>query len=170
MKKEEIKEIFENVLKSKILKIILYIIGFLVIATLIFRMGMIAGVEKASFGRNWGDNYSENFGMMKNGPRMMMDDFDNFPNPHGAIGKIIKIDAGSVIVLDIKDNTEKAVLVSSDTIIKLARENVSLNDLKVNDSVIIIGSPNDSGQIEAKLIRIMPNPEYMPMVGDSLNK
>jgi hypothetical protein len=33
-----------------------------------------------------------------------------------------------------------------------------MNNISINDMIIVIGEPNQSGQIEAKLIRIMPPP------------
>ena len=37
---------------------------------------------------------------------------------------------------------------------KKGRETVKKEDLKVGDWVVIIGSPNEKGQIEARLIRL----------------
>lgn len=170
MKKEEIKEEVKKVFKSKMFKIVVYALGFIVVASLIFKAGMFAGFQKASFGRNWGDNYSRNFGMMSRGPRMMMEDFDNLPNPHGAIGKIIKNDGTSIIVSDGKDKTEKVVLITDKTEIHKARALGVKEDLTPETFVVVIGEPNKDGQIEAKLIRIMPSPEDMGMMGDKFIK
>ena len=85
----------------------LYIIGSIVIAILIFSAGVSVGFHKASFGRAWGDNYERNFGMMKERPVFGK---DNFPNAHGTIGKIIKIELPTIIVQD-KDGIEKVVLI-----------------------------------------------------------
>jgi hypothetical protein len=40
--------------------------------------------------------------------------------------------------------------------IERLRETVKISDLKVDDFVVVIGEPNDSGQIEAKFIRLLP--------------
>jgi hypothetical protein len=160
------KKIHEKILKvfeSKILVGVLYGIGIVIIFTLIFSMGVSVGFRKASFGRTWGDNYEKNFGMM--GPGGMMGGRpgfgkDNFPNSHGATGKIIKIELPTIIVQD-KDNIEKVVLIKDDTKIQKMMQNIKINDLLVNDFVVIIGSPNDKGQIEAKFIRVMPSPNEL---------
>jgi hypothetical protein len=42
------------------------------------------------------------------------------------------------------------------TDIKSGFKNIKLADLKIGDIIVIIGSPNDKGQIEAKIIRVFP--------------
>jgi hypothetical protein len=145
---ENIKKIFEG----KVLFRILYGIGIIIIALLIFYAGIRVGFHKASFGHAWGDNYERNFGMMQNRP---MFGNDNFPNAHGAIGKIIKITLPTIIVQD-RDNTEKVILIKNDTEIQKLKENITSNGLKIDNFIIVIGTPNEQGQIEAKFIRIMP--------------
>ena len=149
--------------ESKVSVAVLYVIGFILIIMIVFYCGMSVGFHKASFGRDWGENYNRNFGMMGPGG-MMQGRFplgeNNFPNAHGAIGKIIKITLPTLIVED-KDNTEKVVLIKDDTKIEEMMTPLQKTDLKVDDFVVVIGSPNTTGQIEAKLIRIMPNPELL---------
>ena len=157
---EKIKKIFE----SKILVGILYGVGIVVAVLLIFSAGVSVGFRKASFGRAWGDNYEQNFGMR---PMPPFGGENNFPNAHGAIGKIIKIELPAIIVQD-KNNIEKVVLIKDDTKIQKMMVELSASDLSVNDSIVVIGSPNDQGQVEAKFIRVMPfglptiNPEAGP--------
>ena len=146
--KEDIKKVFE----SKVAVRILYGIGIFIVAMLIFSAGITVGFYKASFGHAWEENYEHNFGMMPNHP---MFGGDNFPNAHGAIGKIIKIELPTMIVQD-KDNTEKVILMKNDTQIQKLKDNIQTTDLKIDDFVVVIGTPNQQGQIEAKFIRIMP--------------
>jgi hypothetical protein len=143
---EDIEKFFESKTSSRVLFCILVVI----IVLLIFSAGIIVGFHKASFGRDWGENYERNFGMRPDHPAL-----DNFPNAHGAIGKIIKTELPTIIVQD-RDNTEKVVLINDDTQIQKVRNIMTTNDLKVDDFVIVIGSPNSQGQIEAKFIRVMP--------------
>ena len=157
--KEKILKIFE----SKVSVGVLYVVGSVLIIMIVFYCGMSVGFHKASYGRDWGENYNRNFGMM--GPGNMMQGRlqfgeNNFPNAHGAIGKIIKITLPSLIVQD-KDNTEKVILIKDDTKIEKMMTPLQKTDLKIDDFVVVIGSPNSSGQIEAKLIRVMPNPELL---------
>ena len=145
---ENIKKFFE----SKLLLRILCGIGILIIALIIFYAGVTVGIYKASFGRAWAENYERNFGF---GPDHPLLGADNFPNANGAIGKIIKIELPTIIVQD-KNNTEKVILLSSDTHIEKMANAIDSSELSVNDFIVVIGSPNDQGQVEAKFIRVMP--------------
>jgi len=170
MKKEELILGVKKILKSKVFKAVIYLLGFIIVASFIFRAGVYAGLEKASFGRDWGDNYSKNFGMMPRGPKMMMDNFDNLPNPHGAIGRIIKNNESSVVVLDDKDKIEKVILINDNTEIRKMRESISIGDLEIDTFIVVIGQPNSDGQIEAKLIRVMPSPDDMDSIKNKFNR
>jgi hypothetical protein len=151
------KKIHEKILRlfeSKILVGILYGVGAVIVLILIFSAGVSIGFRKASFGRAWGENYEQNFGMMS--PRRGFDfGTENFPNANGAVGKVIKITLPTIIVQD-KDNTEKVILIKDDTKIEKMRTEIKATDLAVDDFIVVIGSPNAEGQIEAKFIRVMP--------------
>lgn len=156
----------KNIVESKAFHLVIYTLGVLFILFLVFKAGMSAGFRKASFGRDWGNNYAMNFGSPHKGPEIMgveFGDFGNLPNAHGAIGKIIKMELPTIIVLDEKDNTEKVVLIDEKTEIRKMRDSVTKDELKIDDHIVIIGAPNSSGQIEAKLIRFLPAPFEMPI-------
>lgn len=147
-------------LKSKTFKKVLLGIGILIVALVIFQAGMFVGFHKASFSYGWGDNYRKTF----EGPRGefgggMMGGFsrNNLPGAYGAVGKIIKVNLPTVVVMG-PDNIEKIILIKDDTLIREFRNELKATDLQINDQVVVIGSPNASSQIEAKLIRIMPEP------------
>lgn len=163
---QKITEELKRVLESKVSGRVLLGIGVVILAFLIFSAGVAVGFHKAAFGRAWGEHYNENFGMghkggskgdMWGGGIMGMGDY--FPNAHGAIGKIIKIELPNIIVQD-KDKTEKVILISGDTQIQKGRVGVPSTDLKIDDFVVIIGTPNEQGVIMAKLIRIFPSPQF----------
>ena len=141
--KEDVKKMFE----SKKVLVIMCLIGVLIIFAGIFNAGETIGFHRASFRCNWGSNYERNFGMMRG--------FGSLPNANGSVGKIIKVELPTIIVQD-RDGLEKVILIGNDTVIRLIMQNVTPDNLKANDSVVVIGSPNAQGQIEAKLIRIMP--------------
>ncbi len=147
---ESVRKFFE----SRTAFTVLCTTGVLLVVVLIFSFGVTVGFHKASFGQAWEQNYEHNFGMRPNRPM-----FENFPNAHGATGKIIKTELPTVIVED-RDNTERVVLIKDDTQIQEARNNVNAADLKINDFVVVIGTPNEQGQVEAKFIRILPNPKF----------
>lgn len=155
---KRIKNYIQKLLEPKMFKKIMKGLGILLVALFIFEAGMFVGFHKGKFGRDWDDNFSRNFGPRGSGRMGMMSNFpENFPNSHGAIGKIIKIEYPTMIVAD-KDNIEKVVLISDETRIRQMREEGTKDSLKLNDYVVVIGSPNTQGQIEAKLIRILPPP------------
>jgi hypothetical protein len=155
---KEIKENIKRVFESKKFLVVASIVGVLVVFSIIFQAGVFVGFHKASFGRDWSENYGRNFGMMRGENEFARNGMmgpENFPNAHGTVGKILKIELPSIIVAD-KDGTEKVVLLEKDTSIRSVKTDIAAKDLKVDDFVVVIGSPNAAGQIEAKLIRLMP--------------
>ena len=151
---EHIKKFFESTLFLKIL----CGIGILIIALIIFYAGVTVGFNKASFGRTWAENYERNFGFV---PDHSLFGINNFPNANGAIGKIIKIELPTIIVQD-KDNIEEVILTTESTQIQKMKSNITTNDLKLDDFVVVIGTPNTKGEIEAKFIRVMPAGGIIP--------
>lgn len=148
--KEKIKVLYAH----KGLRLGLYIVGILFILGTVFQLGVLTGYHKASFARDWGDHYGRNFGMERpESFRGMMP--GNLPMPHGAFGKVLSVTLPTLVVED-KDGTEKKITISNDTLIKSGPKNASSSVLKLNDIIMVIGDPNTQGQIEAKLIRIMP--------------
>lgn len=77
----------------------------------------------------------------------------DFIEGHGSVGEIIKIN-GSELVIKGRDNVEKTIIINDKTVINKGRKTVKKDELKVGDFITVIGSPNDKGQIEAKLIRV----------------
>jgi len=154
----DIKKYFQ----SKGFKITIIVIGVLIVELLVFQAGMFTGFKKASFSYGFGDNYYRNFNgrmMGENDPMMRGLPFNerDLENSHGAIGKIVKITSSSIVVAD-QGGIEKIVAIGKDTIIKQFRDNVDLKNLKVGDFVVVLGTPNDKSEIEAKLVRLMPSP------------
>lgn len=146
-----------NFFQSKIFTVILIIIGAFIILLLVFKLGMDIGFRKANFSYQWGENYYRNFaGPAEKFPQSMTG-ADDFMSPHGVLGEIIKIDDPNLVIKD-RNYLEKVVLVKDDTVIRNLKQNIKLSDLKINENVIVIGESNESGQIEAGLIRILPPP------------
>ncbi len=148
--KEEIKKVLE----SKKTLHVLYGVGICIVAIAIFQAGVFVGFKKASFGRMWGENYIENFGPGHRGLREV-GMVNRLPSSNGAVGTILKVDLPTIAV-EGSDGIEKIVLLSAATHIKRGRSDISVEELRVDDSVVVIGSPNNKGQIEAKLVRVMP--------------
>ncbi|MEW6408056.1 MAG: hypothetical protein AB1465_05190 [Patescibacteria group bacterium] len=151
---------YNKLFNSKIFKLIIGEILLLIFILFIFAVGVFIGTKKARFSYQWGENYHRNFAGPQNG---FFGDIKgrfgekDFIEAHGAIGQIVKID-GQMIILKGRDNIEKSILVNDKTTINRFREEIKLDDLKTDDLIVVIGDPNNAGQIEAKLIRVMPSP------------
>lgn len=145
----------KKILSPEILKWIVISLLVFVIIILIFGIGMWVGEKKARFSYRWAENYHKNFGGPKNG---FFNDWQNFPHKdyidgHGAFGEIIQLNDSDFVIKG-RDDIEKIIITTENTIIKKRRKTMA-NELKIGDRVIVIGSPNENGQIEAKLIRII---------------
>lgn len=156
---------FKEFLQTKLFKTATRIVVGLVVCLLIFAVGVSVGFRKANFSYKWGENYHRNFGGPRGG---FLKEFrgGDFIEGHGTAGQIIKIDdvtSTSTPSLVIKGSreAEKIILIKNDTVINRLKETAKPGDLKVDDYVVVIGKPNEAGQIEAKLIRIMPTPSTM---------
>lgn len=151
-------------LQSKMFKGIIFGIAAIAILLLVFKIGVVVGAHKANFSCQWSDNYHRNFGGPQAGFLRGFEDFrdKNFIEANGTFGQIIKID-NSTIVVKGRNDIEKIILVKDTTTVKRLQETIKINDLKIDDHVVIIGEPNNTGQIEAKLIRLMPvEPRTIP--------
>lgn len=149
-----------KIFQSKIFQGIIIGLGILVVLMLIFKAGLMIGAKKADFSHRFSDNYRRNFigpaGNPQNGFFKELDE-KNFMNPHGVDGQIIKIDNEELVIKD-RDNVEKMVLLNDKTVINRFRDTIKPDELKVDEYVIVLGEPNDQGEIVAKLIRLMPAP------------
>lgn len=150
----------ENFFQSNIFKGIILSIAGLIILSFVFSLGVFVGAKRADFSFKWAEEYHRNFG----GPQKgffgeFMGPNNGFANANGSFGQIIKIDNNILTVKDLDgDNSEKTILVSDKTIIIYLKKNIKLADLKTGDNIVTIGNPNNNGQIQADLIRVMPAP------------
>lgn len=135
--------------------IIIGLAGFVAVV-LIFGAGIFVGGMKARFSYRWAESYHKNFA----GPRCgFLGDWRSMPplpgdfiEGHGAFGEIIELKDNGFVVKG-RGDIEKVIITTKDIVIKKGMETIE-DGLKVGDRVVIIGSPNEEGQIEAKLIRI----------------
>jgi len=160
-----------EIIKSKLFKIIILSIAGLIILFFVFKLGVFVGMKKADFSFRWADEYHRNFAGPRDGFfRDFMRTDREFTNGNGVFGQIIKIDTSaesgqhSNLTVKDKDNIEKIVLVDDKTSIIYQRNNMKLSDLKIGDSIVVIGEPNKNGQIQAGFIRVMPPiPNNLPL-------
>ncbi len=146
--------------QSKNFKRILIGIGILIVLLLVFKAGEFVGFRKANFSYRWGENYYRSFA----GPRRGFPgdlDGNDFLSGNGTFGSVLKVASGSLAIQS-REGAENVILLTNNTSIKRFRETIPVSDLKTGDSIIVIGSPNNAGQIEAELIRVLPQPGTMP--------
>lgn len=147
--------------RQDMLKHILILLTGFIVLILIFSAGFLVGGMKAKFSYRWAESYHKNFA----GPRGGF--FGNWRNPpplpgdfiesHGIFGEIIKIN-NSDFVIKGRREMENMILVTENTVIKEGGKTIKKGEMKVGDSVVVIGSPNDQGQITAELIRVFSRP------------
>lgn len=135
--------------KSKKVKYALWALVSLAILLFVFQAGMVVGLERAEFSSHLGDNYSQIFDDGNPGQMMTTD-----PLGYGTFGIVLNVSGGNVSVAT-SDNLEKIVKITSDTLIRRARDQATTTDLKAGDAIVVVGTPNPQGQIEARLIRIV---------------
>ncbi|HAI74501.1 MAG TPA: hypothetical protein DCS28_00495 [Candidatus Moranbacteria bacterium] len=153
----------DNITKHKWFKGAALTVAFILAVLLSFAGGVKVGSHKALFSCRWGENYEKNFMGQRNGllggggmMKFMRDQFEGrgFRNAHGLAGTIISIADNNLIVKD-KDGKENTVAVTDSTLINKNRfVNLKLSDLKPDDKIVIMGKPDDSGVINAILIRV----------------
>jgi hypothetical protein len=127
-------------------------IGAVIAAVFIFEVGVVVGFHKAQFAGHWEENYERNFG-----DSQMFGIPGGVPNGHGANGKIVSVTYPTFIIASDHDQ-EKVVRVDDDTIIRNGNANAATSSLVAGTYVVIVGMPDDEGEIEAGLIRILPPP------------
>ncbi len=146
----------QSFFKSKIFTGILIGLGVAIAALVLFNLGMFVGYQKADFSYRWSENYHRNFAGPREGFMAEIKNSD-FIDSHGVVGQIIKLDGNSLIIKG-RDNVEKIISLSAETTIRRLRESLQTADLKNNDLIVVIGDPDSSGKITAKLIRVLPPP------------
>lgn len=179
LKLENFKKTFAGLARVKYFKRFLLILAGLAVLLSVFTAGVFVGMEKVRFSYGWRENYYRNFiggrgqtplglgvgirGQLGPGgspPPFVLfgrPPLDDYFNAHGVFGEIISADTDTLVIKD-KGNIEKNIALSARTIIKRHRADLKATDLKIGDQVVVIGSPNDQGQIEAKLIRVTDDP------------
>lgn len=167
----------KNFFHAKTFKVIFVCILAIIILISIFAAGELIGFKKAEFSYRWNNNYEKNFIGSRSGfggpmGEMMGTPFDlrskNLMGSYGTFGIVIKINNSSptpsILVQD-QNKTEKIIVITKNTTINKFRDVITVENINVNDRVVIIGSPDNFGQIEAKLIRVMPSgSSFVPMM------
>jgi len=147
------KDTFKNFFQIEHFKKLVIAAGIFLAVIFIFLAGIFVGVEKARFSYGWGEHYYENFVDRRGPPPPFTNPDRDYMNAHGVFGEIIKIE-GNNIILKNPDDTEVTITTDSQTVVKSRNQDLKLSDIKAGDKIVVIGSPNDQGQIQAKFIRM----------------
>ena len=154
MNKEDAKSFLESKKIARIMAAVIIMAGII----FVFHIGEEFGYKKAELMDQVSGNYYKTFGPgdpRKTGPLGYL--FDDQTGTHGVAGKVANVTAGKIVVED-NEGIEKTVTTDSDTIIKKQRNTISINDIQPDDFIVVIGSPNANGEIDAKIIRVVPPP------------
>ena len=156
--------------QSRRFKYVLIGISLFTLLLLAFEFGVLIGFKKASFSYEWGEHYYRSFAGHNPGPSDLTASAfgvfgDDYFAGHGVFGSALEV-TSSTLVVESQDGTEKTIIVSSNTAIMRFRNTVSPSDLNVGDAVVVIGAPNDMGQIMARLIRMVPPPDTAPSLSE----
>lgn len=145
--------------QSKKFKTALIIIASATVVLAVFQVGVFVGFKKASFSNNWGNNYYRAFGQPQDDQRMMGFPREGmgFSDSHGVAGRVLKV-MPPRIMIEGMDRVEKSVLIKDSTVIRRFRDNIDISKIQVDESAVVLGSPNNDGEIEASFIRLMPPP------------
>lgn len=148
---------FKEYIKSFSFKKLLIGLAGVTILLLVFSAGLMLGKARSEFEKDWEENYYGNIiGPGARGMKGMMGLARPGFNPHSGLGQIIKIDGNHIIVKG-PDNLEKAIAADEKTIIRKFDQILNVSDLNLDEFIVVVGRPNNFGQLEAKLIRVMPN-------------
>jgi len=154
----------DELFQSKLFRGIILAIMGIIIFVFIFGLGVFVGTKRADFSFRWAEEYHKNFGGPQNGffGNMMGNEFTD---ANGVFGQVIKIE-GQILTIKGRDNVEKNILVTDETTIVYQKKNIKLSEVKIDESVIVIGDPDNNGQIQAELIRVLPMPPKNLPIGN----
>jgi len=141
--------------KSPKTKTLLYTLCGILVILVVFGMGILVGYRRAIFATRWSDDYYGNFyGPPFGGPPPLMGAALPGPfNTHGVVGEVIDVESSTMSV-EGQNGNEEMIFVSSGTPIREMSNAIQLMGIKDGDHVVIIGEPDDSGQVEAKFVRV----------------
>ncbi len=144
----------KDLLQSSKTRAILWILGAAIVILLVFGAGVLVGYHGAFYVGRFGENYYHNF-------------FGEFPpgrmaNGHGVAGEVIDMASSTLSVRD-ADGDESSVLIVPATVIREANRTIALSDVRVGNGVVVIGAPNENGQIEAQLVRVFASSSSLPV-------
>jgi hypothetical protein len=147
-----------NLLESKIVRTILWILGGLIVLFVVFGLGITVGYNRAGFAANFNQNYYRNFyGALPGGSTGSAVPPPTPSATHGVVGTVIDVGTSTISVKD-QQNNEQSVAISPETDIRSGDTNITIGSVAFGEQIAVIGEPNSEGQIDARFIRIISKP------------
>jgi hypothetical protein len=147
-------------------KVTVTIIIALIIIIVAFECGAQYGFRKASFVNTW----NSGIGRGMHDPRFMFAPFskrNDDARPNGIVGEIVSLQLPSIMIKG-KTTAEEVIIVNPQTIIHKMRDVATTTDLKIGDTIVVIGKPNTDGQIQASFVRILPQGTNMGIASSTM--
>jgi len=132
-------------------------LAVLVIALIIFSAGIFVGYTKATFSKDMDDVYRQGF-TDPGSPFAPFMHYSDDISSHGIVGQIVSTNLPTSIMIKGGQNAEQIVALSPETTVRIFHTLATTSDIKTGDQAIVIGTPNEQGEIEASFIRIIPPP------------
>jgi hypothetical protein len=159
------KDSLNHFFRSRLFVGILIGVAVMFVLVCVFETGVAVGYHEATFSSHWGANYERNFGGSGMQGSMGLPDGHD-PEAYGATGEIISV-SGSTIVVQNSNRQEEKVVINSTTSIRNQENTITASALTDGTYVVVVGDPDDDGNIDASLIRVIPSPPAgeMPPAG-----
>ncbi len=157
---------YRDIFQSRSWSSIIFVLGVLLVVLLVFQAGIFIGYRSASFSYGRLSGYQDGMGNPRSILAPFVHDADD-PNPHGTVGQIVSIQLPFLMIKGAQ-NAEEIVAVSGTTTVRSMRDTASTSMLRIGDQVIVIGAPDEGGQMHAAFIRILtPHPAYPATTSDA---
>ena len=156
---------FFNLPESKTARGIIIGLSIAAGALLVFGAGMQVGYHQARFEHNFGDNYDRMFVGPHHNDQFMTGGLPfighhDTVNDHGAVGEVVRMSGSQFVVAGI-DKVEKTITMDTHTMVRQYRDATSSSAIHVGSFVVVIGTPTNTGEIAADVIRLIPPPPGM---------
>lgn len=142
----------DSILKSKVLHVTLSMLGGFFLLVLVFHAGQIIGFRKAELslgllGGRGAYGYVDQEFLREFVDREVV-------NSHGVSGVVVSV-AEPFFIMQSSSGLEREVSVSGNTIIRRGPSSITLQELRPLNRVVVLGSTEDTGTLEAKFVRIL---------------
>ncbi len=137
-------------MQSKWLRYGLAALGVMLVLSIVFGAGVVVGRWSASDARS-------------NAP--LLERGFLFSGSHGAIGTLQAVQEKS-LTLELRDGTTQTISIDYKTRLERKQKKITLADLRTGERLLVVGTPDEQGQIKGRLIHVLeprtPSPTPTP--------